>query len=300
MRRCQGRERRPRRSPDRLLQLPFAPEGSHQKAASLNPLSQSIITLKFGRSLSWPWTFSAQHLFDRQPDCGEELPQLRRFLDVANGAHQTRTVLIAVCLRRSDNRYRHIGEARILSQFSEDFKAIASGRVQIEENGIRVEPVFPCRVRTKRIHGRLAIFEARQLVEYAVLLQGQFNQKYVCRIVFDQDDLSCVHPSPPLRRNRKVECRSLPICRFSPNPAPVTPYDSLTDSQTEPAAGKLLRCVQAFKGGKDLFQVLGLDADTVVSQRNGPDVRIPLGRNVDTRRLARSSIFQCVADDVLE
>lgn len=47
-----------------------------------------------------------------------ELLQLRRLLDVANGAHQVRAVLIAPRLRRSDDCDRHVGEMRTTASTS--------------------------------------------------------------------------------------------------------------------------------------------------------------------------------------
>ena len=135
-----------------------------------------------------------QHLFDGPPDSGKELLQLQRLLNVANAAHQARTVLITPRLRRSDDRDRNVGEVWILPQFAEHFKAITLGRVQVEENCVRMERVCRCALwPTQRGESFLAVLEPCQLVRDAVLLQRHFDQQYVCRIVFDKHDLSCVH-----------------------------------------------------------------------------------------------------------
>ena len=90
-----------------------------------------------------------QHFSDRDPYCGEKLTQLGGLLNVADGTHETRTMPVTPCLGRSDDCNRDVSEVRRLPQYPEHFKAVALGRVQIEENGIGMECV---RFRAVYIH----------------------------------------------------------------------------------------------------------------------------------------------------
>ena len=95
-----------------------------------------------------------------------------------------------------------------------------------------------------------------------------------------------------------MERRSLPI-RFGPNPPFVTLHNPLANSQAETAARELLS-MKAFEWCKNHFQMLGIDANTVILHRKVPLAGIPLHRNVDARRRTLPNKFKGVSDEVLK
>ena len=103
-------------------------------------------------------------------------------------------VLIARHRRRRDDGHWHPCQARGQPQLGEHCKAIAHGRVQVEKNGIRDECACLCPFwRTENLQSLLAALEPCHFVSYAAFLQRQFDEEYICGIVFDKHDLGCLH-----------------------------------------------------------------------------------------------------------
>ena len=74
--------------------------------------------------------------------------------------------------------------------------------------------------------------------------------------------------------NGKTKRRAFLRFRFDPNAPPMPLHDSPADSQADPGPSILLPAVKLLKDPKDRFEVLRLNADSVVAYREEPFRRL--------------------------
>src|SRR5258706_12670647 len=96
----------------------------------------------------------------------------------------------------------------------------------------------------------------------------------------------------------EVEHRTRSRGGLHPNAAAQALHGRAANGQADAGAG-LFRSVEPAKYAENVFEILGLNADAVIPNREYPAAAVSFGRDLNMR-LAPRPVFDAIADQILE